>query len=69
MSHMIMQPVVRNGDVIHRLLKTAGPFQERVAEPIAIQDYPSAVTDACATDDSIQNSRSISVSDDVRSTR
>ena len=69
MSQMIMQPIVRDGDVIHRLLETARPLQELVAAPIAIQGYPSPVTDECATDDSIQNSGSISVSDDVRSTR
>ncbi len=69
MSLMITQPIVRNGDVIHRLLEIARPFQEQVAAPIATQDYPSPVTDAYATDDSIQNSGPISVSDDVRSTR
>ena len=69
MSRMITLPTVRNGDVIPRLLETALPSQEPVAAPIAIQDYPSPVKGVSAIDDSIQNSGSISVSDDARSTR
>ena len=69
MSRIITLPIVRNDDVIPPLLKTQRPFQAPTAALAAIQDYPSPVTDACATDDSIQNSGSISVSDDVRSAR
>jgi hypothetical protein len=64
-----MQPIVPNDDVGHRPLETAGPFQDQVAAPIATQDYPFPVTDVYASDDNSQSGESISVSDDVRSTR
>jgi len=43
-SRIVKLPTVRNDDVGHRLLGIARPFQNPVAAPIAIQDYPSPVT-------------------------
>ncbi len=49
----IMRLSVRNDDVGHRLLEIVLPFQELVAAPIAVQDYPSPATDACASNDNV----------------
>ena len=68
-SHIITPLTFRNDDAGHRLLETARPFQERVAAPIATQDYPSLVTDAYASDDNNENSWSRFVSDDDHSTQ
>jgi len=68
-SHSIKPPTVHNDDVDHRLLEIALSFQALAAVPIAIQDYPFSATGAYASDDNNQNSGSIFVSDDARSTR
>jgi len=68
-SRTVTPPTVRNDDVDHRLVEFTRPFQEQVAAPIATQDYPFPVTDACASNDNNQNSGSRFVSNDARSTR
>jgi hypothetical protein len=56
-SHSIMPPTVRNGDLGHRLLEVVLPFQGLVTAPIATQDYPFPTIDVRASDEIVEIAR------------